>query len=226
MYFQQVSAALKLLGYASPQAVHYSFVLIQNAGKAKKMSTRKGDIVLLEDFMKEAEEKAEKEIGNRKTKGDAKKIGYGAVKYAILKNSADKNIIFNWNDALSFEGDTGPYLQYSYARASSILKKAKADKSRIKQIKVKSLEFHEIELVKKLNQFPEIVESAYRQLNPSSIANYAFQLAQIFNEFYHACPVVNSEKETQKQRLALVQAFRIVMKNALWLLGIEAIEEM
>ena len=106
------------------------------------------------------------------------------------------------------------------------LTKAKTDESKIKSIKVKSLEFQEIELAKKLNQFSEIIESAYRQLNPSSIANYAFQIAQIFNEFYHTCPVVNSEKETQRQRLALVQAFRIVMKNALWLLGIEAIEEM
>lgn len=226
LYFQQVSAALKLLGYTPPQAVHYSFVLIQGAGKAKKMSTRKGDIVLLEDFMKEAEDKAEKEIENRKTKGNAKKIGYGAVKYAILKNSADKNIIFNWQDALSFEGDTGPYLQYSYARASSILKKAKTDESKIKQIKVISLDFHEIELAKKLALFSGVAQNAYRQLNPSAIANYAFQLAQQFNEFYHACPVIASEKETQKQRLALVQSFRIVMKNALWLLGIEAIEEM
>lgn len=226
LYFQQVSAALKLLGYASPQAVHYSFVLIQDAGKAKKMSTRKGEIVLLEDFMKEAEKKAEKEIENRKTKGDAKKIGYGAVKYAILKNSADKNIIFNWQDALNFEGDTGPYLQYSYARASSILKKAKSDESKIRQIKVVSLEFHEIELAKKLYQFSEIVESACKQLNPSSIANYAFQLAQMFNEFYHACPVIHAEKGIQEQRIAIVQAFRIVMKNTLWLLGIDAIEEM
>ncbi|HLD37403.1 MAG TPA: arginine--tRNA ligase [Candidatus Nanoarchaeia archaeon] len=226
LYFQQVSAALKLLGYGSPQAVHYSFVLIQDAGKAKKMSTRKGDIVLLEDFMKEAEEKAEKEIKSRKTKGDAKKIGYGAVKYALLKNSADKNIIFNWQDALSFEGDTGPYLQYSYARASSILKKAKISESRIKSIKISSLESHEIELARKLNQFPAVIEGACRQLNPSSIANYSFELAKLFNEFYHACPVIHSSKEVQNQRLALVQSFRIVMKNALWLLGMDAIEEM
>ncbi|MBI2046532.1 arginine--tRNA ligase, partial [Candidatus Pacearchaeota archaeon] len=192
-----------------------------------------GKVILYDDTLKEIMELVKAEIKRRDKNANgselekrAKKIAIGAIKYSMLKQSPNKSIIFNEEDVTQFEGDTGPYLQYSYARASSILKKAKTDESRIKSIKVKSLEFHEIELVKKLEKFSDVISNAYRQLNPSSIANYAFQIAQIFNEFYHTCPVVNSEKETQKQRLAIVQAFRIVMKNALWLLGIEAIEEM
>jgi arginyl-tRNA synthetase len=171
--------------------------------------------------LKSAIEKAKKEIKKRETKGDAKKVGIGAVKYAILKNGNNKIIQFNLEDALNFEGDTGPYLLYSYARASSILRKAK---TKNKDKKIKLISEKEFELVKKLSQFPEIVLSAYKTLNPSVIANYSYQLAQTFNEFYHTCPVINSENE--KLRLELVKSFRIVLKNSLNLLGIETLEEM
>ena len=139
----------------------------------------------------------------------------------MLKQNSNKNIIFKKEDALSFEGDTGPYLLYSYARASSILKKAKPKN---KKLKLSSLTLEETKLVKKLSQFPEIILNSYNNLNPSLIANYSYQLAQIFNEFYHACPVIGNEKEFF--RLRLVEAFRKVLKNSLELLGIEAIEEM
>jgi len=148
------------------------------------------------------------------------KIALAAIKYMLLKIDAKKDITFNPKGSISFEGDTGPYLQYSYARASSILKKTKnKDK-----FKVYELEPKEFELVKKLSQFPEIVLSAYRNLNPSVIANYAYQLAKLFNEFYHACPVIDSQQEAF--RLALVEAFRQILKSALHLLGIEVMEEM
>jgi len=222
LYFQQISEALKLLGFSSPEVVHYSFILLREKAKAKKMSTRKGDVVLLEDFIGEAISKAKKEIAKRKTKGDAKKIGVSAVKYAILKNSANKSILFNLADALNFEGDTGPYILYTYARASSILKKAKKKLS--ENLEINKIEDKEIELVKKLSQFPEVVLDAYNNYNPSMIANYSYQLAQIFNEFYHSCPVINSNNESF--RLSLVEAFRYVLKNSLNLLGIETIEKM
>jgi arginyl-tRNA synthetase len=222
LYFEQIKAALKILSKPSPEVVHYSYVLIQTEEGAEKMSTRKGELVLLEDFMKEAREKAEKEIAKRKTKGDARKVGYGAVKYMILKNDPDKNIIFNWEQALNFEGNTGPYLQYTYARANSILEKSKAKIPA--KIKILSLHKKEIELAKKLAEFPQAVEHAYNQLNPSIIANYSFQLCQIFNEFYHECPVIFSKEE--EQRLCLVKAFMSVQKSALSLLGIDVLEEM
>jgi arginyl-tRNA synthetase len=222
LYFQQVSEALKLLATRRMEVIHYSFILLNEKGKAKKMSTRKGDVVLLENFIKEAIAKARKEITKRKTKGNAEKIGTAAVKYAILKTSANKMISFNLDDALNFEGDTGPYILYSYARASSILKKAKKKR---KTSSIAELEEKELELIKKFSQFQSTVLAAYDKSNPSTLANYAYHLAQTFNEFYHSCPVIDSG-EKEAFRLSLVNAFRQVLKNALTLLGIETTEEM
>ena len=130
-------------------------------------------------------------------------------------------MVFDIKRFISFDGDTGPYLLYSYARANSILKKAKIKKT---QIKIKELQQKEIELVKKLSQFPNIVFDSYRMLNPSLIANYIYQLSQIFNEFYNSCPVIKSEQEAF--RLLLVGSFKQVMKNSLNLLGIEPLDRM
>ena len=221
LYFLQLKEALSLLKENSPEVIHYSFILLNSQGKSKKMSTRKGDVVLLEDFLDELIAKAEKEIKKRKTKGNPEAVATAALKYKILKNSPNKSINFDVDEALNFEGDTGSYLLYSYARASSILKKAPKQKA----FKISDLEEKEIELVKKLSQFPEIVLGAYKSLNPSIISSYSYQLAQIFNEFYHTCKVIGSEQQ-ESFRIALVQAFRQVLKNSLKLLGIETVEEM
>jgi arginyl-tRNA synthetase len=218
LYFEQLKQALILLKKPYPQVVHYSFVLLKDAGK---MSTRSGEIVLLEEFISEATKKAEKAIKEKKTSGDAIKVGIGAIKYAMLRNENNKNITFDWEQALSFEGDSGPYLQYSYARASSILRKARKKPGKFK---IEKLDEKEIQLVKKILDFTKVVDDAYRQLSPHLIANYSFELAQIFNEFYHACQVIGSKEENF--RLKLVEAFRIVLKQSLYLLGIEVMEEM
>jgi len=221
LYFEQIAEAVKLLGYKIPEVVHYSFVLIQEDKKIKKMSTRRGELVLLEDFYKEAIKKAEAGIKKRGTKGDPKKVAVGAIKYSMLKNDNDKNIIFSWDTSLNFEGDTGPYLQYSYARASTIVKKSKVKPS----MKLpKELTDSEIKLVKKIGEFPEVVSRASKRLNPSGIANYSFQLAQTFNEFYHSSKVIGDENEAF--RLNIIEAFRNTIKNSLDLLGIEVMEEM
>ncbi len=217
LYFQQLSEALRLLKKPSPQVVHYSFVLLKGVGK---MATRRGEVVLLSEFLRGAEKKAKQEISKRKTKGDPKKIAISAIKYSMLRNENNKNITFDLASSLSFEGDTGPYLQYSYARASSILRKAKSKPKSA----VSSLTESEVKLVKKIADFPRQISLAEKQLNPSIIANYGFQLAQTFNEFYHSCKVIKSENEAF--RLKLVQAFRITIKNALYLLGIDVMEEM
>lgn len=225
LYFEQIKEALNLLGEKAPEVVHYSFVLIQTEKGAKKMSTRRGELVLLEDFLKETTLRAQEEIKKRKTKGDAKKIAIAAIKYSMLRNDNDKNIIFSWDKSLNFEGDSGPYLQYSYARASSIIKKAK--KQRKKELKFdipEELEQEEIELVKQIEKFPSIIESAEKNLSPSIIAHYSFELSQAFNTFYHNCPVLKNKEEAF--RLKLVEAFRITLKNSLYLLGIEVMEEM
>ncbi|MGA2130168.1 MAG: arginine--tRNA ligase [Candidatus Pacearchaeota archaeon] len=219
LYFQQLEETLKLLHITPPSVVHYSFILLAKKGKSKKMSTRSGDVVLLEDFISEAIKKAQKKSKNKKI---AEKVAIGAVKYAIIKNGPNKIINFNLDEALNFEGDTGPYLMYSYARASSIIKKSKKS---LKDFEIGELEEKETELVKKLSEFSEVVHNSYKNLNPSLIANYALQLSQTFNEFYHTCKVIGSE-EKESFRIALVESFRNVLKNALWLLGIETLEEM
>ena len=220
LYFEQIKQALILLKKPYPEVAHYSFVLLKGKGK---MATRRGEVVLLEELLNEALKKAKQEIAKRKTKGDAKKIAIASIKYAMLRNENNKNIVFDWEQAMNFEGDSGPYLQYAYARASSILRKSKKSKIKAK-VKISELKEQEIALIKEILQFPEIVEHASRNLNPSLLANYSFQLAQKFNEFYHACPVIKSREVAF--RLRLVEAFRITLRNSLYLLGIEVMTEM
>jgi arginyl-tRNA synthetase len=194
-----------------------------------KMSSRTGDNILYSDFIKEITDYAKQNIKKRiprisqqELEKRALIVAIAAIKYSMLKQSPNKNIIFQKDEALNFEGDTGPYLLYSYARASSILKKSKIKITKL--FKIKNIENKELELCKKLLEFSEIVENSYKNLNPSLIANYSYQLSKIFNEFYHECPVINSENENF--RISLVESFRIVLKNSLNLLGISVVEEM
>jgi len=221
LYFTQFKAALSLLNYKSPEIIHYSFVLLQEG----KMSTRKGNVVLLSEFMEESVKKAQNELKKRKNKDKklAKIIGYGALKYSILKNSPEKNVLFDWDQALSFEGESSPYIQYSYARANSILKKIKLEKKFNFNLLDKK---EEISLIKLLNEFQNIINKSLRDLKPNYIANYSYDLAQKFNEFYHNCPVIKENKELRNARLALVLCFTYVLKTSLNLLGIEAPEKM
>jgi len=224
-HFESLFALLKLMKYDFvDKLIHLPFGTVK-FGK-EIMATRTGDIILLEDVLKKTIEKASNEIKKRKTKGDPEKVGVGAIKYIILKNEPASDVQFSWAQALSFEGNTGPYLQYSYARASSILKKAKKtnfNKSN-KKAKIKQLTKEEINLAKKISDFPDIVEKAGETMNPSLIANYSFELSQIFNEFYHNNKVIGDKEEAF--RLRLVDSFRTCLKNALYLLGIEVMTEM
>ena len=191
-----------------------------------KMKSREGTVVDADDFIDALEEMAKQEIKKRQNltakemQKRARSIALSAIKYYFLRKEAIKDTMFKPEEALSFEGDTGPYLQYSYARACSILKKAK----KTPELKPEKFNDAEIRLIKKLADFPEAVARASTLLNPSSIANYTFQLAQVFNEFYHSSEVIGSKEESF--RLALVSAFKQVMKNTLWLLDIDALEEM
>jgi arginyl-tRNA synthetase len=176
--------------------------------------------------MKESLAKAGKELKSRYGEADekaAKAIAYGAVKYGILKVSPEKNVVFNWEHALSFEGETSPYIQYAYARISSILKKDKLNpKADLRLLKEKE----ETELVKLLSNFPDVVLKAANELRPHLIASYLYSLAQKFNEYYHAHQVLKADAKTKDARLLLVSAVRQVLKNGLGLLGIEVLEKM
>jgi arginyl-tRNA synthetase len=223
-HFNVLFSILKKLGFENKEMIHLSHGMV-NLPEGK-MKSREGTAVDADDFIEKLRLMAEKELKKREklSKSELKKrslvIALASIKYMLLKVDARRNVLFDPGKSINFEGNTGPYILYSYARASSIMKKAGEQK----KFKVYDLEPKEIELVKKLSQFPEIVFNAYKSLNPSIIANYSYQLAQIFNEFYHACKVIGSEQEAF--RLALVQSFRQVLKNSLKLLGIETIEEM
>lgn len=225
LYFKQIKAALDILGYKAPEPVHYSFVLLAEG----KMATRKGNVVLLEDFMKEALSKAIKNMKERYesvNEETAKSIAYGAVKYAFLKIANDRNVTFEWDSALSFEGDSGPYLQYSYARINSILRKygkalpKKVDFSLLKE----SIEF---EIVKELSNLQLTIDRALEETSPHIIANYVYGLAKKFSLFYHEYKVLNAENEELKNtRLVLIDSIRQVIQICLGLLGIDAVEHM
>lgn len=225
LYFQQLAAAVDLLGFKAPVPVHYSFVLLSDG----KMSTRQGNVILLEDFMKDAVSKANEEIKKRHGKADlkiAKVIAYGAVKYAFLKVSNEKNVTFDWESSLSFEGETGPYIQYTYARARSILRKAKKLPSKADYCLL--AEESEKRLVSLLGAFPDAVEESTQHFRPSTLAKYLLDLSQAFNEFYHSCQCLADcvEPGLRDARLLLVSSSSIVLKTGLSLLGINAPEKM
>ena len=227
-HFNVLFEILELLGIASKESLnHLSYGHVELP--EGKMKSREGTIVdgddlieKIQDLVKKQLEKREK-LSKKQLEERSLKITLAAIKYLLLKTDIKKNIMFNPKESVSFEGDTGPYIQYSYARASSIIKKSKIKAFQIKEFK--KLEPKEIELVKKLAEFPQMTQKACNDLNPTVIANYAYELAQIFNEFYHSCPVIGS-KEKEVFRLKLVKAFRQVLKNALYLLGIDVLEEM
>ena len=224
LYYQQTSAALSLLKHKVPRAVHYSFVLLQEG----KMSTRKGNVVLLEEFMKEALDKAKEEIKKRHgsvNEKNAKKIAYGAIKYAILKVSPEKNVLFDWGQALNFEGDSGPYLQYAYARICSIIGKYGRKIEENADFKLLNTP-KEVELIKTLGNFPVVVKEATEQLKPHLIATYIFELSSKFSVFYNDCPILKAEENVMEARLVLIECVQRVLENGLGLLGIDVLEKM
>lgn len=228
LHFKQLFKVLEKMGYEwSKNCKHIDHGLY--LGKdGKKLATRKGKTVFMEDILNETEELAKIQIKKRFPKISkkelnerAKKVSKAAIFYGDLKNNRANNIIFDLERFVSFEGDTGPYIQYAYARASSILRKIEKVPELILP---KELEEKENILIKKLSEFEQIAFEAYKQMNPALIAGYAYKLSQIFNEFYHACPVIGSESESF--RLELIKIFRQVLKNSLYLLGIEVMEVM
>ena len=227
LHFEQLCKTLDLMKLAKRETYDFlTFGLVRLP--TGKMSSRTGENILYSDFIKEISDFAKSEIKKRGFKTSktelekrALKISIASIKYSMLKQSPRKNIIFSKEEALNFEGDSGAYLLYSYARGKSILRKVKNPK---KAYSLVNLEEQEKNLIKTLSQFPEIVSNAEKNLSPALIANYSYKLSQNFNEFYHSCPVINSEKESF--RIDLVKSFLIVLETALNLLGIGVVEKM
>ena len=224
LYHRQLQAALKLLGSAAPDPVHYSFVLL---GKGS-MSTRQGNLVLLEDFVAEARRKAGAALAARGHAVDptvARAVAYSALKYSFLKVANDKQVLFDWDKAMAFEGESGPYLLYSHARICSILRKY--GKPLPPWAEFSALEAaEEAELVKLLAELPDQVARALRVRSPHVIAGYTFAVARQFSTFYHACPILQAASPLREARLLLAAATRQVLANCLGLMGIDALERM
>lgn len=229
-YFKQLLTTLSLLFPAqikNYKIVFYEFLLTS----VGSMSTRLGKFISVDELIDKAI-KAAREIVAKKMpdyteklkEKIAKAVGVGALKYAMLKVTPEKTYSFGIADILKFEGDTAPYIQYTYARACSILRKSKA---RVNKFNANLLK-NELEkaVIKKLSEFPSVIEKASKDLRPHYVANYAYKLADYFNEFYQFLPVIKSEKNMMQARLALTLAVAIVLKNCLQLLGIEALERM
>jgi arginyl-tRNA synthetase len=226
LHFQQLVKTLELIGLNKNSSYNFlTFGMVRLP--TGKMSSRTGDNILYSDFMKEMKDYTSEEIKKRDLKISEKElekralaISISAIKYSMLKQDSNKVIVFDKQEALSFEGNSGPYILYSYARANSIIKKSPLKE----KINSENINDSEKSLINELSKFPEVVEHANKALAPNLIANYAFALAQKFNEFYHSNQVIGSEQESF--RLSLVKAFIIVIRNSLNLLGIPVIEKM
>ncbi len=224
LHFKQIEKALNLIKIKD-KVIHIGFGHIRL--KQGKMSTRRGNLIFLQDVLdnsiKLAKEIIKKKNPKLKNKDKvAKRVAIGAVIFADLSVDRNRDVIFDWNKILSFEGETGPYLQYTYARCNSLLKKAKASK----QITNIALTEIEKELIKTLNNFPKIIEKASTEYKPSIIARYLLDLTAQFNEFYQTTRIIDGEKSLKNFRLSLVSSVKQVIENGLNLLGIEVLKEM
>lgn len=226
-HFKQLKAVLKELGFDwADDIIHIPFGLITQGGK--KLSTRKGKIVLLEKVLNDAIESAKEQIHEKnpdlKNAAEvAHQVGVGAVVFHDLKNDRLNNFDFDLEEVVRFEGETGPYVQYTRARSMSILRKAAftGDPNAVYAL----ADENSWEVVKLLGEFPDAVTRAAKLYEPSVIAKHALHLAQAFNKYYANVKIIDDDAE-MPARLALVQAVTIVLKEDLRLLGLEAPDEM
>lgn len=235
-YFQQWFEILNRMGYEVAQNCEHIYFGMISLPEGK-MSTRKGRVVFLKDVIDQGIEKAEKAISEKnpklfsdeeKKKETARQIAVGAVVWSDLSSDMRRNIVFEWENMLSFDGFSAPYVQYAHARAKSILRKAEASGITAQHDSdIKLTTDSEKELVKKIGEFPDVVKSASKNLSTVSVAEYVHSLSQLFNQFYREDSVLAADTfQTQQTRLRIVEATTQTIKNALYLLGIEAPEEM
>lgn len=229
LHFKQFFKVLELMGLEwADRCRHVPFGLVRF--KDGKMSTRKGKVVLLEEVLNKAVQLSLDIIGEKNPsladkERVARQVGIGAVVFGDLSNDRIKDVEFDWEKILDFSGETGPYIQYSHARICSILRREAPSQTAPLQGEAYKAKEEEA-LLLQLGRFPEAVERAADLNKPSVIARYLIDLARDFNQFYHHCPVLKAQGDVKQARLLLADAVRRVLAQGLYLLGIEAPEEM
>lgn len=222
LYGKQVNAVLDILGYKGAEIINYSFVLLADG----KMSTRAGKVVLLEDLMKETTDFAKQKMIERGSVVDeklAKQIAYGAIKYAILKCGNDRNVIFDKDQALSFEGNTSVYIQYSRARILSILK---GESCEINCVDFSLLNTDiEWALVVQILSFNSVISQLENTFNFNSLCNYLYDLCKLFSRWYNSCPIKTAEINLKNARLKMAEIIAKNIEIGLNILGIESPEK-
>jgi arginyl-tRNA synthetase len=235
LHFRQLFKILDLYGFRQAKdCYHLSYELVRL--KEGKMSSRAGNVILYQKLYEQALAKSLTEMKERhpdwaekKNKLTAEKISLAALKFGMLKQGTNEIITFDLDEALEFQGFTGPYLLYTVARINSIFNKIKDLRLKLKVKKVDySLlkEQSEVNLVKKLGEFPEVIAEIVKSNEPAHLARYLFELAQEFNTLYHELPILKAEAGVREARLELINMVNMVLERGLGLLGIETLEEM
>ncbi len=232
LHFQQIFKTLEIAGYPwAKHCQHVPYELVNLPGNVV-MASREGTVVLLEDLVREATQRALEvvEQKNPNLTADqkfaiARAVGIGAIKYPMLARDNTKIVTFDWQTALDFNGQAAPYIQYAYVRTGSILRKVDGvlPESTLPDYEMTK---QEIELVDMISHLPTEVQRAAAELRPLLLSTYAYELARAFNDFYTQCPVLQAEEPVRKARLRLVMATRQALGNSLALLGITAPEAM
>ena len=232
LYMKQIFKILELMGMEwAKDCYHLAYEIVNLPGNVT-IASREGTVVLLEDLISEAEKRAFQIVENKnsklaeKTKADvARKVAIGAIKYSLLSRDNTKVITFDWESAMDVNGQAAPYIQYAAVRANSILRKVQFSLPKSEKIGYK-LTLEEVELIDLLARFSDEVQRAAKEFRPLLIANYSYDIAKAFSNFYNKCHVLNADDEIRDFRLRLVAGAKQVIINSLNLLGIEVPEVM
>jgi len=228
LHMKQMQKVLELMGYEWASNMHHLAYEIVNLPGNVIMSSRDGTVVLLDDLVREATQRALKVVREKNPELDeaimedvALKVAIGAIKYPMISRENTKIVTFDWDTALDFNGQSAPYIQYAIVRANSILRKAGSLKATAAKFGY-PLEPSEVNLIELLSKLPDEITKSAKEFKPSSLAAYAYELAKAFNDFYNQCQVLKAEDQLRDSRLALVQAARVCLEKTLNLLGIQA----
>jgi len=227
LHFQQVWKTMEIAGYEEPKnCEHIAYEIVILPGNVV-IASREGNIVLLEELLREAHHRAYEVVDEKnpdltddQKKDIARAVGLGAIRYPMLARDTTKTVTFDWEAALDFNGQAAPYIQYAHVRANSILKRANDQFANV--VPEHDLEPSEVQLIDLISRLPAEVQRAADEYKTLQITNHAFDLAKAFNTFYRNCPVMKAEPAVRDFRLGLVDAARYSLANLLGMLGIEA----